>query len=728
MSTSIIDLQRGILLESIKAISGNDWKVLVLDERSRTLANNVTKEDDILNANITNIEQLEERRQTQPDTDAIYLLSPIPHIVEALKADLNRKRYRRAFLIWTSQLPRHLHEELFRSESRARLIAESRSVDIEYFPRESHIITFREPWSFFALFHPSCDSLVKHHLDALTAKLVSICVSLGEYPIVKYYRPKNPRHEAAVLCSHLASFVQQALDGYASSHRDTFPPPSPRPRAVLLITDRTMDLMSPIVHELTYQAMAMDLLPVQDDGEKVTYRNTIRRGQPDQEEKDIELNDKDRLWVHHRHMHMKDLLVQLSEEFKKFQAKNPQFAESEGPVSVNTIKDMLAGLPEFQEGKEAFSLHIDMAEKCAKLFQERKLLDMSSVEQSLATGLDEENKKPKNLADQVVRMLDDDSVVHEDRLRLLVMYIVYRNGILGGDIEKLRNHGQLSPMDGEIIYNLDMLGARVQRQLKDESPVMQPLFPPKLVDNTGLQEVSLSRFEPALRYMLEEQCQGTLDPTLFPPVKPHLDTSNSQAAMSQTSLRNAGKPTWAQTRAQSNKPRQRIIVFMAGGATYAEARACYEVSHQMGKEVFLATSHLQTPKTYLRQVSLLSAGRKQLEIPSDKAPPQLPTWMSDPPPQSQQPAGLPSRPHPAQNGRPPDALRPPTDGMNRMNLNNGTSNGSRPSTADTRGKAPARPAANHPVSTFKPPEESGKLKKDKKDKKHLGLFHKKDKH
>ncbi len=735
MGTSMIDLQRGIIIDALREISGDDWKVLVFNERSRKLVNNVTKEDDILSCNIISIEQLEDRRTTQASTDAIYFLSPLPHIVEALKADLNRRRYRKAFLVWTSPLPRNLKDELFRSESRQHMVADSRSLDIDFFPRESHLITFREPWSFFSLFHPACDSLVKVHLDALTSKIVSVCVSLGEYPIVKYYRPRNPRHEASVLCSHLASFVQSALDNYAAAHSNDFPPPSSRPRAVLFITDRSMDLMSPLVHELTYQAMAMDLLPIRDDDEKVTYRNTVRRGEPDQEEKDISLNDADKLWVTHRHMHMKDLLVELSEAFKKFQAKNPQFADNGGrPVNVNTIKDMLAGLPEFQEGKEAFSLHIDMAEKCAKLFQERKLLDLTSVEQSLATGLDEDNKKPKNLADQLVRLLDDDSVVHEDRLRLFILYIVYRNGILGGDIEKLRCHGQLSPMDAEIIYNLDILGARVQRQLKDETPPLPPLFPPKLVDTSRMEEVSLSRFEPTMRYMLEEACTGTLDPTLFPPVKPHLDTANSQMNISQTSLRGAGKPTWAQTRTQSSKPRQRIIVFMAGGATYAEARACYEVSHVMGKEVFLATSHMLTPKTYLRQVGLLSAGRKQLELPMDRAPPKLPAWMSDAPPQAQH--GQSSRPQQPPNGRPPDSTQHPTDAIRNMNLSpkprSQPQTGAPPSrepraSSPQPGRSPARPAAQHPVSTFRPPEDderSGKLRKDKKDKKHLGLFKK----
>ncbi len=36
------------------------------------------------------------------EMDAVYLLSPLPYIVDCLMADLERRRYRRAFVIWTS--------------------------------------------------------------------------------------------------------------------------------------------------------------------------------------------------------------------------------------------------------------------------------------------------------------------------------------------------------------------------------------------------------------------------------------------------------------------------------------------------------------------------------------------------------------------------------------------------------------------------------------------------
>lgn len=48
---------------------------------------------------------------------------------------------------------------------------------------------------------------------------------------------------------------------------------------------------------------------------------------------------------------------------------------------MNSIKDMLAGLPQFQQGKEAYSLHLGMAQECMNVFQQRKLADVASVEQ-----------------------------------------------------------------------------------------------------------------------------------------------------------------------------------------------------------------------------------------------------------------------------------------------------------------------------------------------------------
>merc|ERR1711977_447663 len=110
-----------------------------------------------------------------------------------------------------------------------------------------------------------------------------------------------------------------------------------------------MDLYAPFLHEFTYQAMAFDLLPIKD-GDKVTYRTVLNEGQMNQQEKDIEITEKDKLWLENRHRHMKDTIDTLMQQFQRF------IKDSEGGAnSLNAIKDMLAGLPQFQEMKEAYA-------------------------------------------------------------------------------------------------------------------------------------------------------------------------------------------------------------------------------------------------------------------------------------------------------------------------------------------------------------------------------------
>ena len=131
------------------------------------------------------------------EMDAIYLLSPLSHIVDCLMADLEHRRYRKSYVIWTSGIPLNpgfglciccrevaypnvclytvLHPELRARIDRSSVardhIVQLRTLNVEFYPHESHLITFRDPWSFPVLFHPACNQLVRAHMDDLAQKV-----------------------------------------------------------------------------------------------------------------------------------------------------------------------------------------------------------------------------------------------------------------------------------------------------------------------------------------------------------------------------------------------------------------------------------------------------------------------------------------------------------------------------------------------------------------------------
>lgn len=125
-----------------------------------------------------------------PTMDAIYLLSPKSHIIDCLMADIERRRYKHCFLVWTSVLNPQLRHKIDDSPLSKHAIKGFETLSIDYYPRESHVITFRDPWSFPVLYHPACNGLVRKHMQDLAQKVgqVSSSFALGVIGSRRRYR------------------------------------------------------------------------------------------------------------------------------------------------------------------------------------------------------------------------------------------------------------------------------------------------------------------------------------------------------------------------------------------------------------------------------------------------------------------------------------------------------------------------------------------------------------
>jgi syntaxin-binding protein 1 len=81
-------------------------------------------------------------------------------------------------------------------------------------------------------------------------------------------------HPARSHAARLAQLLQVDLDEYAANNRDFPPRSNTRPRSVLLLCERGFDVVTPLLHEFTYQAMANDLMPI-EEGKFYKYDNEL---------------------------------------------------------------------------------------------------------------------------------------------------------------------------------------------------------------------------------------------------------------------------------------------------------------------------------------------------------------------------------------------------------------------------------------------------------------------
>ncbi|KAI5993317.1 Sec1-like protein [Pisolithus albus] len=650
MTASLINTVRSAFLQAFRSVNpAGKWKILVIDEHVQNLLSTVLKQFDILEENVTLIESISTHREPQR-FEAIYMLMPTTQNVDRIIQDFSngRQQYLGAHLFFLDGLSDPLFQRLTSSPAEPHLKA-VKELFVNFWVTEAQTFSMKAPELFFQIYSPpkneasfrTARSRLEEELRFVSKRIADLCITLNEFPYIRYYLPSHhqplgplqpnqqtrappppegssrwrtnlARGEAArqyeaadteFVTKVLASMVQQCLEEHKKANPD-FPSPSdpPRPRGTLIVTDRAMDVVAPFIHEFTYQAMCNDLLPI-EDGTKYSYKFQSSVGT--YEDKVATLSDADSVWTTVRHMHMREAIDKLMADFNKFMEDHAGF-KGGGAASLNDMKDMLANLPQYQEQREKFSLHLNMAQDCMTIFEKDKLSLVANVEQCCATGLTAEGKTPKTLVEEMVPLLDGREVSNFNKVRMIALYIMYRDGVPDEDRRRLYQHARLSMVEQDAVNSLVHLGARITRGASDKDTKKKLKQKPQADE-----EYELSRYKPLIRTVIQDHVNNKLDQTLFPYVKDApsaLTPANStrQTPTPTTSLRSA-KPSWHKA-VRPTAPvdnRQRVIVFVAGGMTYSEVREAYVLSASLNKDIYIGSTHTITPRQFFDDLKAL---------------------------------------------------------------------------------------------------------------------------
>lgn len=404
-----------------------EWKVLVYDRAGRDILLPLFTVAQLKNLGITLHLLLHSDREPIPDAASIYFVEPTEDNLKRIYKDLKDETYENFNFHFISPINRQKLEDLAQSA----LSSDSAHLISKIYDQYSNFVSLED--QLFILRHQNRDQICYYNLnrnnvtedemnsavDHIVDGLFSFLVTLGMIPFIRSQR------------GGIAEFVGDKLDkkirdNLRDSRNSLFQQEMGQltfNRPVILLIDRNFDLMTPLSHAWTYQALINDVLE--------TGLNQVAIKIEGKKKQFYDLVSKDDFWMKYRFCPaLPDVAEAVGTELAECQkqedeVKNLKSGMTEDSIdlgeSTAKLTSAVENLPQILEKKRKIDSHTNIATSLLDEIKARSLDEYFRIKDKII----KQGKLEKNMKDY---LNDTEFGNNNDKLRLLLTYLLaYQN-------------------------------------------------------------------------------------------------------------------------------------------------------------------------------------------------------------------------------------------------------------------------------------------------------------
>lgn len=271
-------------------------------------------------------------------------------------------------------------------------------------------------------------------MDSIVDSLFSVCVTLGNVPIIRC--PKNSAAE--MVARRLEKKLKENLYDARNNlfHMDATQAGNfSFQRPLLVILDRNVDMATPLHHTWTYQALAHDVMElslnrimVEEDSDKST-------GGARRKTKSFDLDNRDKFWTSHKGSPFPTVAEAIQEELESYRSSEDEIKklksnmgiDGENEVAYSMVNDNTArltnavnSLPQLMEKKRLIDMHTKIATNILNFIKSRRMDSFFELEEKIMS---------KSLLDKAMSDLlqDREFGSNEDKMRLYIIFYICTN-------------------------------------------------------------------------------------------------------------------------------------------------------------------------------------------------------------------------------------------------------------------------------------------------------------